>query len=127
MIQIGTVLNIVDNSGAKKIACIKTLKGYRNRYSYAGEKILISIKQLRSKRRFSSKVKKGGIYFALILQTKIYKMTFTGDKAMFLENSAILLNKQNKPIGTRIFCSISKFFRYTKHLKIISLSNGITN
>ncbi len=127
MIQVGTFLNIIDNSGAKIVSCIKIITGYRSRYSYIGNKILISIKQLRNKRRKTSKVKKGDIYSALILREKTYNKNFFGDQSCFLENSAVLLNKQNKLIGTRIFGSVSKKFRYTKFLKIIAVSSGITN
>ncbi len=127
MIQVGTFLNIIDNSGAKIVSCIKIITGYRSRYSYIGNKILISIKQLRNKRRKTSKVKKGDIYSALILREKTYNKNFFGDQSCFLENSAVLLNKQNKLIGTRIFGSVSKIFRYTKFLKIIAVSSGITN
>jgi large subunit ribosomal protein L14 len=126
MIQIGTFLSIIDNSGAKQIQCIKTLGGYNQRYARIGMSILSSIKQLRSTRKITTKVKKGSVQLALIIRTKSTKSSFTGDLVSFSENSAILLTKQNRPIGTRIFGSVPKFFRYTKHLKLISLSNGIT-
>jgi len=127
MIQSGTYLNIVDNSGARIAFCIKVLSGYRRRYAYTGDVITISIKSLRSKRRASSKTKKGEIHKALIIRTKIQKKIFSGDKLQFTENSAVLLHKQNKFLGTRIFGSVPKLFRFTKYLKIISLSSGIVN
>jgi len=70
MIQVGTYLNVQDNSGARSVLCIKVLKGYRSRYAFIGDLILVSIKKLRTKRRLLSKVKKGEILKALIIRTK---------------------------------------------------------
>jgi large subunit ribosomal protein L14 len=122
MIQIGTFLNVIDNSGARNVATIKILGGYKRRYAYVGDTILISVKNIRSKRRFSSKTKKGEIYKALIVKTKNKSKTFNGDSIQFLENSVVLLNKQNKLVGTRVFGSVSKKLRYTKFLRVVSLS-----
>lgn len=125
MIQSGTYLNVIDNSGAKNIFCIKVLSGYKRRYAGIGDLIVISIKSLRTKRRAVSKTKKGEIYRALVVRTKNSNTGFNGNKFNFLENSAILLNKQNKFIGTRIFGAVPKLFRYTKHLKMVFLSTGV--
>ncbi len=127
MIQNGTFLNVLDNSGAKKVFCIKVLSGYRKRYASIGDKIIVSIKKLRSKRRASSKVKKGDIYSALIIKTKVTKPYLFGDKISFSENTVVLLNKQNKLIGTRIFGVMPKSFRFTKYLKTLFLSSGVTS
>jgi large subunit ribosomal protein L14 len=125
MIQNGSYLNVIDNSGAKTIFCIKVLSGYKRRYAGIGDLIVVSIKSLRTKRRSTSKTKKGEIYRALIIRTKVFNNQFSGNKVSFFENSAVLLNKQNKFIGTRVFGSVPKLFRYTKHLKIIFLSSGV--
>jgi len=125
MIQSGTFLNVIDNSGAKEVCCIKVLPGYRRRYAYIGDKIVVTIKSLRNKRRTASKTKKGEVLKALIVRTKSITKEYSGKNLKFFENSVILLNNQNKPIGTRIFGSIPKFFRYTKHLRIASLSAGL--
>jgi large subunit ribosomal protein L14 len=127
MIQSGTYLNVIDNSGAKVASCIKVISGYRRRYAHIGDIITISIKSLRSKRRSVSKTKKGEVYKAVVVRTKTVKKSFCGDNLGFLENSAVLLNKQNKFIGTRIFGSVPKSFRYTKFLKIASLSLGLVS
>lgn len=125
MIQTGTYLNVLDNCGAKIVFCIKVLSGYKRRYAQLGDIIIISIKKLRLKRRLYSKVKKGDIYSALILKTKSSIKYKFGDSFSFLENSVVLLNKQNKLIGTRIFGGIHKKFRYTKYVKFLFLANGI--
>lgn len=125
MIQIGSFLNVIDNSGAKKVLCIRININCKKRYAYLGENIIVSIKSLRSKRRSFSKVKKGELFNALIVRTKKENKTFLNNKFSFLHNSVILLTRQNKLIGTRIFGGLSKNFRFTKFLRIISLSSGV--
>jgi large subunit ribosomal protein L14 len=124
MIQNGTFLSVVDNSGAKFAACIKILSGYRSRYAGVGDVVLVSIKNLRTKRRSSSKIKKGEIYHALVIRTVKPTLAFQGDSFQFFNNSVVLLNKQKKFIGTRVFGAVPKNFRNTKFLKILSLSPG---
>jgi large subunit ribosomal protein L14 len=114
MVQNNTTLNIIDNSGAKIAECIKVYSGYKRRYASIGDTILVTIKSLRSKRRGSSKIKKGELYKALIIRTKSKKTLAYGDSISFKENSAILLTKQNKFVGTRVFGSVPKFFKKTK-------------
>jgi large subunit ribosomal protein L14 len=124
MIQKGTYLNIIDNSGAKEVCCIHVLKGYRKRYAVSGDTVVVSIKSLRLKRRSHAKIKKGEVLKALIVRTKSNIKTYSSEELSFLENSAILLSKQDKLLGTRIFGSVPSFFRYTKFLRIISLASG---
>ena len=125
MIQNGTYISVVDNSGAKTALCIKVLSGFRRRYANIGDTIMVSIKSLRGKRRLVSKTKKGEIYKAVVIRTKSTKSFFSGDSLHFFENSVILLNKQNKLLGTRIFGAVPRLFRYTKFLKIASLAAGL--
>lgn len=124
MIQKGTFLKVVDNSGAKSVCCIQVLKGYRKRYAFVGDIIVVSVKSLRSKRRAFSRVKKGEVLKALVVRTKCSIMTYSSDSLEFFENAAVLLNPQHKLIGTRIFGSIPISFRGTKYLKIMSLASG---
>jgi large subunit ribosomal protein L14 len=128
MIQSGTYLNVVDNSGAKKACCLKVLKGFQRRYAIPGDTIVVSIKSLRSKRRSTSRAKKGQIFKALVVRTKVrIKKSFSGESLNFFENSIVLLNNQNKLIGTRIFGTLPKFFRYTKFLKLTFLASGLVD
>lgn len=121
----GTSLNVLDNSGARNALCIKVFPGYKRRYANIGDIILVSIKMLRSKRRDSLKVKKGELYRALVIKVKVPIKKFSGDSFFYVGNSSVvLLNKQNKFIGTRILSSVSKIFRFTKYLKILSISLG---
>jgi large subunit ribosomal protein L14 len=126
MIQIGTVSRVVDNSGARTARCIKIYKGSKKRYGFVGDILLVSIQNLRSKRRDVLKVKKGELYKALLLRTQSYSRIFCGDASKnFGSSSIILINKKNKFLGTRIFGSVNTNFRFTKYMKILFLSSGI--
>lgn len=122
MIQKGTYLNVVDNSGIKQIGCLHIVGGYRKRYAKFGELILASIKSLRIKQNI--KLKKGNIVKALIVRTKVFHKS-ANSSTLFFRNSAVLLTNQNKFYGNKIFGAISKEFRKTKYLKLLSLASGI--
>jgi len=124
MIQNGTYLKVVDNSGAKDVCCIKVSKGYKKRYSFIGDIIVVSIKTLRKKRRLTSKVKKGDVTKALIVRTRSVTKSKVNEQTSFMDNSVILITKQNKLVGTRVFGAIPKSFRYTKFLRLASLCAG---
>jgi large subunit ribosomal protein L14 len=127
MIQAGTYLNVIDNCGAKNVCCIKVLSGYRRRYANVGDLIIVSVKNLRTKRRSASKIKKGEVSKAVVVRTKSPIKNFSGESFNFFENSVVLLNNQKKPIGTRILGSLPKLFRYTKFLRLVSLSTGLVS
>ena len=90
-----------------------------------GDIIVVSVKSLRNKRRITSKVKKGEVLKALIVRTKSRIKESSNKSINFFENSVILLTNNNRPLGTRIFGVLPKFFRFTKHFKIASLSAGL--
>jgi len=125
MIQIGSSLNIIDNSGAKTGFCIRIITGYKAQYAGVGDTILVSIKKVRKKRRDPTKMTKGKIFKALILRVKVGTKKANGNSYKFLENAAILMTKQNKLVGTRILGLITKDFRYTKFTRLLILSAGI--
>ena len=124
MIQKESYLHVIDNSGAKIFNCIYVGKGYRRRYAELGDIVLGSIKTLRTKRKSTVKIKKGAIVNALIVRTKVYRKSFVGDSYKFFTNAVVLLNKQNKLIGTRIFGGLHSSFRHTRFFKLIFLSAG---
>jgi large subunit ribosomal protein L14 len=125
MLQIGTILNVVDNTGAKNVKVIKINPGFKRRYAFLTDTVLVSIKVLRTKRRETIKIKKGEVLKALVIRTKTSKIFFSGDFFFKSKNySVILLTKQNKILGTRIFGSVSKKFRETKFIKILTLCSG---
>jgi large subunit ribosomal protein L14 len=126
MIQIGSYLSVIDNSGAKSACCLKIKSKTKKRYAKIGDQILISVKKLRTKRKATSKVKKGEIYNALIVYSKKENSNKIFKNKKYFHNSIVLLNKQNKLIGSKVFGGLSKGFRYTKFLKILFMgSNAI--
>lgn len=125
MIQQQSILNVSDNSGAKLVKCIKVLNGFKSRFAYAGDIIVVSVYKLRKKSKLTSKVKKGDVYKAIILKTKNNYSAKSGIKKKLLSNSVCLLNKQGKPISTRIFGSVIRELKKHKWLKIISLTKGV--
>jgi len=125
MIQIQTLLKVGDNSGAKIVRCLKILKkGHQPRYGKIGDIIVVSIQRIRSKNKLTSKVKKGEIFFAVIVKTKANLKRKQGLSLVFNNNVVVLLNKQHKPLATRIFGLMPKELRTNKLSKIISLSAG---
>ena len=123
MIQQQTILKVSDNSGAKTAKCIKVLGGFKKRFAYSGDTIVVSIQQLRNKSKKTSKVKKGEIYRALILRTKKINKNKENTFTFFNDNAISLINKQNNPIATRIIGPVSKKLK-TKYSKFASISPG---
>lgn len=124
MIQQQTILKVSDNSGAKTLKCIKVLGGHKKRIAKLGDFIIVSVKELRNKLKKSSKVKKGEIYKALILKTKKKYINKDGSSFFFKSNSACLINKQNKPFGSRILSPIPSKFQKGKYSKFANISIG---
>lgn len=124
MIQKGTYLNVIDNSGAKQIACLHVIGGYRKRYAGLGDLIIASVKSIRFKE--GMKIKKGSVVKALIVRTKIFNKLKKeiNTPVKFFNNAAVLLTNQHKFYGTKIFGAVQKTFRYTRFSKVISLSFG---
>lgn len=118
MIQTESVLAVADNSGAKVVKCLKVLGGSRRRYAQLGDVIVVSIKEAMP----NSKVKKGDKARAVIVRcSREYRRT-DGSYIKFDENSAVLINAQNEPIGTRIFGPVARELRGKKFMKIVSLA-----
>jgi large subunit ribosomal protein L14 len=118
MIQMTSVLDVADNSGAKKVFCIKVLGGTRRRYATIGDVIIVSIREAIP----GAKVKKGEVARAVIVRTKRELARSDGSYIKFDGNSAVLINKENEPIGTRIFGPVARELRGKKFMKIISLA-----
>ena len=122
MIQKGTFLNVIDNSGAKSVCCIQVLNGFRKRYAFVGDTIVVSVKTLRSKRKSKIKVNKGDVLKALIVRAK---SVLPGKNFTFFDNGVLLLNRQHKLLGTRIFGAVPFTFRFSRFLRIVSLASGL--
>ena len=118
MIQTETRLRIADNSGAKVVSCIKVLGGSKRRYAYVGDIIVVAVNEAMP----NSKVKKGDVVKAVIVRTAKEIRRSDGSHIKFDENSAVLINQQSEPIGTRIFGPVARELRAKNFMKIISLA-----
>ena len=118
MVQTTTTLDVADNSGAKKIMCIRVLGGTRRKYASLGDVIVVSVKEAIP----NSKVKKGEVAKAVIVRTKKEVSRQDGSYIRFDTNSAVLVDKDNEPVGTRIFGPVARELRAKRFMKIISLA-----
>jgi len=118
MIQVQTLLDVADNSGAKQVLCIKVLGGSKRRYANVGDIIKVSIRQAIPK----GKVKKGDVMNALVVRTKKGVRRSDGSLIRFDSNAVVILTAQLQPIGTRIFGPVTRELRGTKFMRIVSLA-----
>jgi large subunit ribosomal protein L14 len=118
MIQTETQLDVADNSGAKRVACIKVLGGSRRRYAGLGDVIVVSVKEALP----TARVKKGEVARAVVVRTKREYQRPDGTYVKFDTNSAVLITKDNEPIGTRIFGPVARELRAKRFMKIVSLA-----
>lgn len=118
MIQEYTVLNVADNTGAKRIRCFKVLGGTKRRYASIGDVIVASVRESAP----DAQVKKGSVVRAVVVRTKKEVRREDGSYVRFDDNAAVLINKQNEPLGTRIFGAVGRELRNKNFMKIISLA-----
>ena len=118
MVQTTTTLDVADNSGAKKLMCIRVLGGTKRKYASIGDVIVVSIKEAIP----NAKVKKGEVAKAVIVRTKKEVSRQDGSYIRFDTNSAVLVDKDNEPVGTRIFGPVARELRAKRFMKIISLA-----
>lgn len=118
MIQMQTNLEVADNSGARRVMCIKVLGGSKRKFAAVGDVIVVSIKEAIPR----GKVKKGDVHLAVIVRTAKEIRRTDGTSIRFDTNAAVLINKQNEPIGTRIFGPVTRELRSKNFMKIISLA-----
>ena len=118
MIQTETVLDVADNSGARKVLCIKVLGGSKRKYASVGDIIVVSVKEAIP----NAKVKKGDVHKAVVVRTAKEVGRTDGSYIRFDNNSAVLIDNASEPIGTRIFGPVARELRAKKFMKIISLA-----
>ena len=118
MIQMSTMLEVADNSGAKKVTCIKVLGGSRRRYARLGDVIVVAVKEALP----GAKVKKGETAKAVVVRVKDDTARNDGSSIRFDTNSAVLIDPKGEPVGTRIFGPVARELRAKKFMKIISLA-----
>lgn len=118
MIQVESKLNVADNSGARKILCIRVLGGSGKKYAAVGDIIVVAVKEALP----NSKVKKGEVHKAVVVRTAKEYRRPDGSYIRFGENAAVLINNQKEPIGTRIFGPVARELRSKKFMKLVSLA-----
>ncbi|MGK2921270.1 MAG: 50S ribosomal protein L14 [Methyloceanibacter sp.] len=118
MIQMQTNLDVADNSGAKRVQCIKVLGGSKRKYASIGDTVVVSVKEAIPRGR----VKKGQVMKAVIVRTAAGVRRQDGSLIRFDRNAAVLVNPQGEPVGTRIFGPVTRELRAKKHMKIVSLA-----
>ncbi len=118
MIQMQTNLDVADNSGARRVMCIKVLGGSKRKYAGIGDIIVVSVKEAIPRGR----VKKGDVHRAVVVRTAKDIARTDGTVIRFDRNAAVLINKQGEPIGTRIFGPVTRELRGKKFMKIVSLA-----
>lgn len=118
MIQMRSILSVADNSGAQKVSCIKVLGGTRKRYARIGDIVIVSVKEAIP----NGKVKKGEVARAVLVRSVKEMKRIDGSYIKFDDNSIVLINKDNEPIGTRIFGPVARELRQKGFMKIISLA-----
>ena len=118
MIQMQTNLDVADNSGARRVQCIKVLGGSHRRYAAVGDIIKVTVKEANPR----GKVKKGEVLNAVVVRTKKGVRRPDGSSILFDDNAAVMLNANGQPIGTRIFGPVTRELRNDKFMKIVSLA-----
>jgi large subunit ribosomal protein L14 len=118
MIQVESELDVADNSGARRVRCIKVLGGSKRRYASVGDIIVVAVREALP----NSKIKKGAVMKAVIVRTKKGVRRHDGSLIRFDTNSAVLVDNQKQPIGTRIFGPVARELRWKRFLKIVSLA-----
>ena len=118
MIQQESILEVADNSGAKKVQCIKVLGGFHRRYARIGDKIVVSVKDAEP----NGNIKKGTVAKAVVVRTKKATKRPDGSYIKFDQNAAVLINAEGDPVGTRIFGPVARELRWKEYMKIVSLA-----
>ncbi len=118
MIQLRSMLEVADNSGAKKVQCVKVLGGSHRKYARLGDIIVVSVKEALP----DSNIKKGSVTKAVVVRTKKEARRPDGSYIRFDQNAVVLINPQGEPVGTRIFGPVARELRWKEYMKIISLA-----
>lgn len=118
MIQSQTVLDVADNSGARKVMCIKVTGGSRRRYARIGDRIVVSVKEAIP----NGTIKKGTVAKAVVVRTKKELRRADGSYIRFDQNAVVIVNAEGEPVGTRIFGPVARELRWREYMKIVSLA-----
>jgi large subunit ribosomal protein L14 len=124
MIQSNTIFRVSDNSGAKKVKCIKVLGGFKRQFAYLGDLVVGSIQNVKQHKKKKIKVREGEVVHALIIRirSKTHRKNFS--RFCSKENAVVVMTNKKKPLSTRVIGPVAKEFRYSKFMRIASLSSG---
>jgi large subunit ribosomal protein L14 len=118
MIQLRSMLEVADNSGAKRVQCVKVLGGSHRKYARLGDVVVVSVKEALP----DSNIKKGSVTKAVVVRTKKEARRPDGSYIRFDQNAVVIINPQGEPVGTRIFGPVARELRWKEYMKIISLA-----
>jgi large subunit ribosomal protein L14 len=118
MIQLRSILEVADNSGARRVQCVKVLGGSHRKYARLGDTVVVSVKEALP----DSNIKKGSVTKAVVVRTKKEARRPDGSYIRFDQNAVVLINAQGEPVGTRIFGPVARELRWREYMKIISLA-----
>lgn len=124
MIQTQTIFRVCDNSGAKKVKCIKVLGGFKRQYAKVGDLVVVSVRYVRQHKKKKLKIKEGDVIFALVVRTKYKIVRRNSSSFCCQENAVVLMTNKNKPIATRVLGPMPRELRHSKFMKVASLSSG---
>ena len=124
MVQTRTLFRVCDNSGAKKVRCIKILGGFKRRFAKIGDIIVVSVRQVKQHKKKKIKIQEGNVAYALIVRTKWKEKRQNFSFFRCEENAVVLLTNKKKPIATRVVGPVPKQLRHSKFMKIASLAAG---
>ena len=124
MIQSQTALRVSDNSGAKRVKCIKVLGGFKRKFANVGDLIVVSIRKVKQHKRKKIKVKEGEVIHAVIIRAKFKITRLNSSDVKCQENAVVLISNKNKPIATRVLGPVPRELRHSKFMKVASLSSG---
>ena len=124
MIQSQTSLRVSDNSGAKRVKCIKVLGGFKRKFANVGDLIVVSIRKVKQHKRKKIKVKEGEVTHAVIIRVKSKSSRLNSSNVKCQENAVVLISNKTKPVATRVLGPVPRELRHSKFMKVASLSSG---
>jgi large subunit ribosomal protein L14 len=124
MIQSQTIFRVCDNSGAKKVKCIKVLGGFRRKFAKLGDLIVVSVRRVKQHKKKKIKIKEGDVTHALVIHTKFCVNRQNFSRFSCQENTVVLLTNKKKPIATRILVPVPRELRHSKFMKVASIAAG---
>lgn len=124
MIQSQSSLRVSDNSGAKRVKCIKVLGGFKRKFANVGDLVVVSIRKVKQHKRKKIKVKEGEVIHAVIIRVKAKTFRLNSSSFKCQENAVVLISNKTKPIATRVLGPVPRELRHSKFMKVASLSSG---